>query len=97
MHIRFQVPSKFSAFWRWATEVQKLIDKKNNNLCMKKKYKSEAIKQKYKTSKIVMENAIELEIDEYCIVYNQNILKNINNCDKKRCDAMRVIINRMKM
>ena len=78
----------------WITDdVQKLIDKKNKNFCTKKKNNSEANKQKYKTSKIVMENAIGIEKEKYY----QNILKNINNCAKKRWDAMRVIINRKKV
>ena len=78
----------------WITDdVQKLIDKKNKNFCIKKKNNSEDNKHKYKTSKIVMENAIGIEKEKYY----QKILKNINNCNKKRWDTMRIIINRKKV
>ena len=78
----------------WITAaVQKLIDKKNKNFCIKKKNNNEKNRQKYKRSKIIMETAIGIEKDKYY----QNIITNINNCNKKRWDAMRIIINRKKL
>ena len=78
----------------WITEnIQKLIDKKNKKFCIKKKNNSKANKDKYKTSRIMMENAITIEKNKYY----QRILENINNNTKKRWDAIRVIINRKKI
>ena len=78
----------------WITpNVQKLIDKKNKRFCKKKKNKTIANKDKYKAAKTEMENAIE---DEKSKFY-QKLLENSNNCNKKRWDAIRLIINRRKI
>ena len=78
----------------WITPlVQKLIDRKNKKFSAKKKKKTALSKEKYKQSKIIMEN----EIDKEKTQYYKKILQDTNDNIKKRWNAIRVIINRKRI